>query len=337
MIQPQAIVFALGCAAVIAWLGIVWIGWNWKSIGRSVNELGVKIAAAIVKLVAAIASVGGTYAASQKEAWWLPVIVGLFCLFSWEFLEKLVDNRVKAMDRLDKQALQTALSEVKIRTELLTIFRKSVVDKLKRLLQKLSNRRKRSSLPVLRSALIPEQHLTDILTNLGGGLSAQLPEDAKIQANFRLAIFVAREGQLHPRVVVDLNHPGEQRLASCRTHPERFCLSAEGAVSHAVLSIRQRKHLIVEDCLTAAETGTFFYFEDAQKQYLASLVANYLGEVIDEDGQSKSASLVIDTNTAGFFRDENRISLEFCLREFATRIKLELALHAMLSQRGAKS
>jgi hypothetical protein len=46
-------------------------------------------------------------------------------------------------------------------------------------------------------------------------------------------------------------------------------------------------------------------------------------------------ALVIDTEAAGFFKESDRDSIEFCLREFASRLRLEMLLIALLVPRGA--
>jgi hypothetical protein len=43
-------------------------------------------------------------------------------------------------------------------------------------------------------------------------------------------------------------------------------------------------------------------------------------------------ALVIDTEAAGFFKESDRDSIEFCLREFASRLRLEMLLIALLGE-----
>ena len=58
-----------------------------------------------------------------------------------------------------------------------------------------------------------------------------------------------------------------------------------------------------------------------------------MGEVCCLDGTMTEAALGIDTDAPGFFCEANRDSLEFCLREFGARLKLELLLDSILAER----
>jgi len=93
--------------------------------------------------------------------------------------------------------------------------------------------------------------------------------------------------------------------------------------------------IIVEDCVEAEKRKEFHFFNEDQRGYLRSMMAYYLDEVCGLDGTMTVAALVVDTDAPGFFREASRDSLEFCLREFGARLKLELLLHAMLIERGA--
>ena len=70
----------------------------------------------------------------------------------------------------------------------------------------------------------------------------------------------------------------------------------------------------------------FSFFNEKQATYLRSMVANYLGQVTDDAGKIVVAALVVDTDVAGFFKEAERQSLVFCMREFGARIRLELLL-----------
>ena len=78
----------------------------------------------------------------------------------------------------------------------------------------------------------------------------------------------------------------------------------------------------------------FFYFNGAQRSYLRSMISCYLGEVCEESGTMKKAALVVDTDVPDFFKETDCPSLDFCLREFRSRIKLEMLLMALLANRG---
>lgn len=62
-----------------------------------------------------------------------------------------------------------------------------------------------------------------------------------------------------------------------------------------------------------------------------------LGEVSRENGAIAEGALVVDTEPAGFFREADRDSIEFCLREFGARLRLEMLLIALLAPRGGSA
>ena len=139
MTWPVVISILLVSLILIGGIGIGLTVWYWSSVGRWASDVAVKVASGVVKLIAGSATVGGAYAAANKDEWRFPAIAGLVCIVIWEVLEKLIDNRVKVADKQNKQALQKAELESEIRTELLTVFRESVGEKTKRLMQKLPN------------------------------------------------------------------------------------------------------------------------------------------------------------------------------------------------------
>lgn len=240
-----------------------------------------------------------------------------------------------AADKLDKAALARSKAESKTRTELLTLFRRSVDDKTIRLLRQLDKRKDAASLALVRSALTPDDHLDALLQSLAVFFHAQLPADATPTTNFRVGLYAQRDGVMKPIRMVNLNNPRHDVFSSYRAHEASFVLDAKEKPSHTVRCVNLRQTVIVEDCVAQAEAGDFHFFNDNQRGYLRSMLAYYLDKVCCTDGTTAVAALVIDTDAAGFFREADRESLEFCLREVDSRVKLELLLHAMLLPRGA--
>jgi len=336
MTWPQVIGTILAGFAIAGVLSIILVVCNWNKVGRVVNDLLAKLLKGVVKLIAGVASIGGAYAAAQKEEWWLPAILGMICLVLWEGLEKLIDNRVKATDKVDKDALTRAEQESESRTELLTVFRNAVSEKIKRLMRAMTKRKEKPSTTLVRSVLTPDDHLGKLLERLAAFFSEQLPKTAPSTTNFRVGLYVDRTGTMAPLSSVNLNNPSYDVFTSYREHQQSFRLDCADRPSHAVKCVNTRQSIIIEDCEAAAAVGEFDFFTENQRSYLRSLLAYYLGEVICDDGTTTMAALVIDTDLAGYFRKSERESLEFCLREFAARIKLELLLQALLTARGVK-
>ncbi len=50
----------------------------------------------------------------------------------------------------------------------------------------------------------------------------------------------------------------------------------------------------------------------------------------------KKAVLTVDTDRPGFFRKKDQASLDFVLREFGVRIRLEMLLLALIAPGGAQ-
>ena len=309
--------------------------WNSTEMVReTVTDVRAKYAARIVQLLSGFVSLRGVYEAANKEEWWLPAVTGLVCLVVWEVLKDVVDSKVKAADKLDKAALSKSEAESKIRTELIAVFRRSVADKTKRLMNKLTKRKDKVSVILVRSALTPDDHLDALLQALAVFFQEQLPPGSAETTNFRVGLYALQNKVMKPLRAVDLNNPGYDVFTAYKAYESSFLIDAKEKISHTVRCVNMRQTIIVEDCIASAETGDFHFFNDNQRGYLRSMLAYYLDQVWCADGTIVVAALVIDTNAAGFFREVNRESLEYCLREFGVRIKLELLLHSMLLTRG---
>jgi hypothetical protein len=60
-------------------------------------------------------------------------------------------------------------------------------------------------------------------------------------------------------------------------------------------------------------------------------------EIGRENGTMAEGTLVVDTDVAGFFKEADRDSIAFCLREFGARLRLEMLLIALLVPSGANA
>jgi hypothetical protein len=122
-------------------------------------------------------------------------------------------------------------------------------------------------------------------------------------------------------------------FTSYREHEHFFRLNNTSHVSHTVQCVRGRTMLIVPDCGEAKAQGDLVFFNDKQPNYLKSLVACYIGQVRGQDGAVREAALVIDTDVAGFFKQEDAQSFKFIIEEFSARLALELSLLALTTGR----
>jgi hypothetical protein len=137
-----------------------------------------------------------------------------------------------------------------------------------------------------------------------------------------------------PVQAISLNDSSYTPFKSHEASQPAFRTDAQQNASHVVLCVREKRMIVVEDCAAAADKGEFHFFREAQRTYLRSMVAYYIGAVCLEDGTITEGALVVDTEAAGFFKESERDSLEFCFREFGARLRLEMLLIALLTPRG---
>ena len=172
---------ALGGAA------LVWIWWRWESVASRVADIQVKVLTVVVKALAAAVAAGGAYATGEKSHWWSPVAAGLACVVVWEVIEKLVDARVKAADRVAKAEFAALKSVCEERTELLDVFRCALEDRYGHMAEVVRDRGENPTIPlcVTRSPQRPQlknllRDLLDLFAFRAEGLAecAELPRRA---------------------------------------------------------------------------------------------------------------------------------------------------------------
>lgn len=308
----------------------------WRSVGKVVSDWWVKVISRLIQLPVGSVSIWATYTAAHKDVWVEAAVSGGGCVIIWEIVKELVESRVKAADKIDKSELKRAEHELEARTALLTVFRDAVIEKVRRLLRQLSRTGYRSArLAPIRASLTPDTHLDDLLQGLAVYFAGRLPEEQLPVRNFRVGLYAHRDGVMEPIRAVNLNNPGYNVFSSYQRHQASYSIDQTEKPALVVTCVRMRQTLIVEDCIEAEKRDAFHFFNVDQKGYLRSMAAYFLDEVCGLDGRMTIGALVIDTDAPGFFREADRDFLEFCLREFGARLKLELLLHAMLTGRGA--
>jgi hypothetical protein len=321
--------------ALVLLAGAVLIGIAvyWRSVGRIVSDWWLKVVAKLVQLPVLVVSGYATYAAAKRDEWFPVAVTGVCCIAFWELASLLIDSRVKKAEKEDKKTLAVAELECERRTELLSVFRAGVAEKARRLMKAIPKRKANSGQAFYAKAFQPDQRLEDLLQSLAVYFAAQLSDELVAIRNFRVGLYVLRDGSMTPINGINLRNPSYNVFTSFEKHPAAFRLDASDGRAHLVTCVRERRLILVEDCIAAESAGTFVFFNPDQRGYLLSMVAYYLAEVCLPDGTMSEAALVIDTNAAGFFRESERDWLEFCLHEFGTRVKLELLIQALLADR----
>jgi hypothetical protein len=327
--------FLFGALALCGLASLTLIAIYWRSVGASLNETWAKLITESIQIASGVASVGAAFAAGvEKPGWFPPAIASAICLGVWKIVQVLVDNRIRAADRITKQQLDHATREGALRTRLLSVLRGAVKQKVKRLRKEVLRREAKPSLARVRNALTPKPHLDDLLECLLIFLHEQHPAPDTHPYNFRVGVYISRAGAMTPVHAVSLNDPGYNPFNSYLANADHFNLSA-AVPSQVVICVTDKRMLIIEDCVKSAAEGKFSFFNAPQESYLRSMVAYYLGEVCDEDGTMTVAALVVDSDEPAFFKEAERGSLHGSLREFGFRLKLEMLLLALITKRGS--
>lgn len=338
MTLPNSFLTVLSVLAIFGTACLFLIFVFWKIIGRHLGDLWPRITTKTIQLISGSASLFGAYSVGARKEEWLPaVFAGIACVAVWEIIGQLLDNRIKSVDRIDKAALERAEFQSKLRTMLLTVFRFAVDSKARRIRRQLEQPRRKLGISQIRNALTPHPHLGELLQNLAMFYQNQLPGGIGENRNFRVGVYLNVDGVMTPVQGVSLNDSSYTPFRSYQAHQPAFRLDAAASPSHVVICVRQRHMIIVEDCAKAAEEEIFSFFTEDQRSYLRSMVAFFLGDVCRENGTMAEGALVVDTEAAGFFKEPDRDSIEFCLREFASRLRLEMLLIALLVPKGANA
>lgn len=222
------------------------------------------------------------------------------------------------------------IGEVSLRLSwLLTHLRELVNEKRQRVRQALATVGQRASIQQVRAGLAPEEQVHVLLEWLASLFHYQAIhfDRNRHNQNFRVGLFAERDGRLEPLDAFDLNTRRHDPFSSYAQHADRYRLDNTASPAHAVRCVREGRTLIVADCEAEPE---FEFFHERQRHYLRSMVAHPLAGFCPDGVNQASAALLIDTDEAGFFREDDREMLEVLLNEFVTRINLEYALAGLI-------
>jgi len=279
---------------------------------------------------------------SQQLATWTAGIFLVGLLF-WE----LIDNRSTAKRDTDKKGEEedfkrreadfaSVVEQAYLRTKLLASLGEVVAYKKQRVLsivrRVLDGGFSRNAPDAHRAGLSPQEQTLLILQALTSFLHESLPrcENSERQ-NFRVGFYVERNGRMEPKESWDHRRKARQFLTSYIRFPDKFNLACENKAAYAVRCIQERKLLIVTNCL---EEDACFHVN--QENYLRSLIAFPILDFIDLK-QPIAASIVVDTDEEGFFKEEDRSTIESYMEQFALRLDLEAVAEMLLSPVGVSS
>jgi hypothetical protein len=318
---------ALGCGALI-----LVIGW-WRLVEKWYWEWLPKLAVALARAVSGGSAIAIQVFAQQKGDWLEVQIAAIASYAIWEILGIIGDQRSKktarTMERLEKEGL--------FRTKLLITLRALVAVKKQRIASALGQPGSAAA-PIyrVREALSPQRQIALLLEHMAFFLRRQLPDtEASAHQNFRVGLYVAEDGVMRPLHAFDLKNQNHDPFQSYRHAEAHFRLDNATDPALVVQCVRERQLLIVSDCEQEAKRGTFACFDAHQRIYLKSLIAYPIFPFGRQAGTiTPQAAIVIDTDVAGHFQEENRQALQFFMEEFAARFDMEVLLRELLETRG---
>lgn len=332
-------------AACVGGLALAVVLAFWKHIESRYKEFWAKIAVAVFRLVAVVAAVASKTAPTNPTLKWYQqpwvttvLIAGLGYLF-WEISGAVGDAKYKQskekkageyQDEVDaaNQDREDAEFQALRLGWLLSHLRELVSEKRQRI------RGTAQSLPAARTihhareGLDPVAQVHVLLEWLASLFQVQAmnADPGRFNQNFRVGLYAECNGRLELVDAFDLATRRHDPFSSHDQHADRFRLDETTKPSHAVRCLLEGRTLIASDCET--EPG-FEFFHERQRQYLRSMVAHPM-EGFSLDGVNPTrAALLIDTDVAGFFREDDREMIELLLREFVARIDLEYAISGL--------
>ena len=305
---------------------------------RKVQVLGehvTKLVVEIVQAIALISPIGLAFTPAQDKEIWLPAaIAGVVCVYIWKILQIFHDILRKKTDAKAIGEADEYNRQATIYAALIGVLCASVQRKVKRLKKVIKSRNGTSpQISQVRTALTPEPHLEDLLDVVCQFYRGQLSESDKLVKNFRVGVYVSKNGYMTPVQAVECLNSGSSPFTAPQNHIERFHLDS-GNPSVVVRAVKEKKMIVVENCEESEKLETFAFFTDHQRGYLKSIVCFYMGGVYLDDRDISSAVLCMDTNVSNFFKESEAESdlLQYCLHEFSTRIKLELMLQTLIEK-----
>ncbi len=313
----------------------------WRSVGHRLPDSAGGIAIALARAAAAFSAIQ-TRAATPAHGWDFTQRLAILSWLLWEttgIWAARMARRQKGADEASLLALVEQVHELKrdvgnveqfslFRARLLASLRFSVLDKRARVENALIDAPAggRASLSRVREGLAPDSQAYLLLMQMGAFLRELLPNTPRsVSQNFRIGLYVNQDGILWPVFSADILKRTRASFRSFRDHPNRFRLDNLTDPCYAVRCLQRRELLVVPDC--AAVPG--FYLHETQHLYLKSLIAAPIIPYALEDS-GEVAAVVIDTNVADHFLEDDRESWQAMIEEFSARLNLESVFQKLL-------
>lgn len=327
-------------AAVGGLIALVAVTCFWSRVAPYYKEAWAKGAVAVFRAVAALIAIATRFAPTDltkpflEQPWAMTTLVAVVGYLLWELTGVIGDQRYKGAKEKTAEDYQKQIDEATQDREdaefqamrfgwLMTHLRQLVNVKRQRVRGVAQTLGDRVTIQHARDGLAPYEQVRILLEWLASlfRMQAVYQDGSRHNQNFRIGLFAERDGRLIPLAAFDLVSRSHEPFSSYDRHADRYRLDTT-APSHAVRCIREGQTLIVPDCAAVPD----FYFHDGQALYLRSMIARPIASFCPDGVTPVRAALLIDTDVAGFFQEDDREMLEILLTEFVARIDLEYAI-----------
>jgi len=317
---------------VVGVAGLVFVGIYRSGLGRSFNGFWSKWVSVPMQVLSLLSSAGAAFERPEAKADWVPnVAVGIVAFVVWTTLQILIDYYLKEGERFNLKRFEDSQRRNDAYIWLFGSMRKLVDSKLSHIRGELDSSKGKPTVKGIRECLRTGVELDGFLTAVCQFYIGLVPSPAPKPPNFRAVLYVSQGGCMTPIRGSSHNDNLWEPSPSFEANHAAFALTGCQNPALTVVCVSRQATIMFGDTLAASMRGEFQFLHADQQSYLRSIIACPLGKVWRPDRKLAQCALVIDTNVPDFFLESDRLFLEFCLREFASRIKLELMLEAMLT------
>lgn len=328
--------YALVATSTILIVGLavsVFVGVCRRNLGRLFNGFWSKWISVPMQVSSLLSSAGAAFERPEAKADWAAnVLVGIAAFAVWTTLQIVIDYYSKEEERFASRRLGDIQRRNDAYVWLFGSMRKLVDFKVSHLRDKLDSRKGNPSVKGIRECLRTGVELDGFLTAVCQFYIGLVPGQSPKPPNFRAVLYVSQDGYMTPIRGSSHNDNLWEPSPSFEANHAAFALTGCQKPALTVVCVSRQAIVMFGDTLAASDRGEFQFLHADQQSYLRSIIACPLGKVWRPDRKLAQCALVVDTNVPDFFLESDRPFLEFCLREFASRIKLELMLEAMLTR-----
>lgn len=324
----------LAFTGLTAW---IWVEFFWTSVPKVLSSSQIKIMLSLLKCISGIMLVIAKFSGTADHILSVTAaVLAFFALLFWEITALRADLRREA-DRdavtfdltIAKETVFSGMKLIGALGQLVAYKRQRVLGTIRQIKQAGVPR---ARLSLFRSGLSPDLQTLLILQSLALFLRELLPRVVESdEQNFRIGLYMEDRGVMRPVKSWDHLKKDEQFLQSYNESVDHFRINCSDRPACAVRCLKEGL-LIVGFC----ESGLIYYHE-RQKNYLKSLIAYPIGDYLNQDGEKVAASLVVDTNVAGHFKEEDRETIKSYMGQFALLLELEAATVSLFYLGGSSS